>query len=516
MQIEKLQMKLVHVATTLKIHQNAFRPINMLPPEILVEIFHEVYPLPTNFPPSSRDYPHTDDLVKISHVCSHWRQTALACPSLWSTIHVTHWRSQHTTAFLQRSMRTLLRIFVSCGEFGEDDFDRHHDHAIRALQAHCHRFIECHIASDVAEMAVIELLKVSTPSLEVFSSRRDVNRTFRGTLADPGPRLQKLARRLDSRSWSATHYTNLTHLLLCGSTLDSSTIASILEALRHTSLLKVFEMNFYIGREIEIDAKMQPVLLDRLCRLEIGTVGDGQCTSSIATFVDLLVIPPSAEICVWSGPFGYSSPPPTITDILSAISKVGSRHWSRLTQITQIDVSPPHPTTAAVSTRGPRLILTPCKSDVSTCFPLPTWFPGQVEEIVLWGKTWQWWPVAASVDYYVSFLRGIPHIRTLTLCGVDLDIILQAAEIASSKDDTSTLELPPSAGLTTGEQVGGSQKYFQQVRSLSIAGETPPRIFPTVLSDWSVSVHRSSSRVTTITLILQVNIDLKACQKPLV
>ena len=489
-------MKLVHVATTLKIHQNAFRPINMLPPEILVEIFHEVYPLPANFPPSIYDYPHTDDLVKISHVCSHWRQTALACPSLWSTIHVTHWRSQHTTAFLQRSMRTLLRIFVSGGEFGEDDYDWHHDHAIRALQAHCHRFIECHIASDAAEMAVIELLKVSTPSLEVFSSQRDVNKSFRGTLADPAPRLQKLARILDSRTWLATHHTNLTHLLLCD--LNISAITSILEALRHTSLLKVLGINFYTGQEIEIDAKIQPVLLDRLCRLEIGTVGYGQCTSSIATFVDFLVIPPSAEICVWSRRFGSPSSPPTITDILSTISKVGSRHWSRLTQITRIDVSPPHSTTAAVSTRGPRLILTPCWSNnvrVSTCFPLPTWFPGQVEEIVLWGKTvtWQWWPVEAPVpvDYYASFLHRIPHIRTLTLRGVDLDMILQAVEIASSTEDTSTLELPPSAGLTTGEQVGGSQKYFQQVRSLPIAGETPPRIFPTALSDWSVSVHTS-------------------------
>ena len=478
-------MKLVHVATTLKIHQNAFRPINMLPPEILVEIFHEVYPLPTDFPPSIYAYPFPDYLVKISHVCSHWRQTALACPSLWSAIHVSKWRSQHTMTFLQRSMRTPLRIFVSGGD--GDDHDWHHNEAIRALQAHCHRFIECHIAGDATEMAS-ELLKVPTPSLEVFSSQRDVNESFPGTLAHPAPRLRKLARDLNSRTWLATHHTNLTHLLLCGFDLDSSTGTSILDALRHTSLLEALEMRFYTAREIKIDAKMQPVLLDRLCRLEIGTMEHhGQCTSFITTFVDFLVIPPSAEICVWSRPFLSSSPPPTITDILSVIFKVGSRHWSRLNQITQIDVFPPYTRAAAVSTRGPRLILTPCWSDdfqVSTGFPLPTWFPGQVEEIVLWGKTWQRWPVQASVDYYVAFLRRIPNIRTLTLCGVDLDMILQAVEIASSNEDTRTFELLPSAGSTTGKQVGGSQKYFQRVRSLSIADETPPRIFPTALSEW--------------------------------
>jgi hypothetical protein len=80
MQIEELQIKLVHVATTLKIHQNASCPINILPPEILVEIFHQAYPLPTDFPPSLEDYPQADDLVRITHICSHWRQTALASP----------------------------------------------------------------------------------------------------------------------------------------------------------------------------------------------------------------------------------------------------------------------------------------------------------------------------------------------------------------------------------------------------------------------------------------------------
>jgi hypothetical protein len=154
MQIKQLRVKLAHVATTLKVHQNASRPINMLPPEILVEIFHEVYPLLTRFPPSTEDYPWQDDLVKISHVCSHWRQTALACPSLWSAIHVSGSRARHAPVFLKRSMCTSLRIFLSGGDSSDDYFDLLE--AVWALTAHAHRFIECHIDWGAPEKALRE------------------------------------------------------------------------------------------------------------------------------------------------------------------------------------------------------------------------------------------------------------------------------------------------------------------------------------------------------------------------
>jgi hypothetical protein len=88
-------------------------------------------------------------------------------------------------------------------------------------------------------------------------------------------------------------------------------------------------------------------------------------------------------------------------------------------------------------------------------------------------------------------------------------MILQAVQIASDKEDASVPEPPPTnAGSTTGEQVVGSQKYFQQVRSLSMLSETPPRIFPTAVYAWMVSAHLSLSCVTTITPIIQVNMDL--------
>jgi hypothetical protein len=118
-----------------------------------------------------------------------------------------------------------------------------------------------------------------------------------------------------------------------------------------------------------------------------------------------------------------------------------------------------------------------------------------VEEIVLWGETRapEWWTIEASVDHYVSFLQRIPRIHTLMLCGVDLNMVLQAVKIAGDKEDASVPESLPNAGSTMGEQVVGSQKYFQQVRSFLTPSETPPRVLPTALSKWIVSVHRSHS-----------------------
>jgi len=103
--------------------------------------------------------------------------------------------------------------------------------------------------------------------------------------------------------------------------------------------------------------------------------------------------------------------------------------------------------------KGSSMILTHGMSQApSQCFPLPTWFSGQAEEIVLWDGVW--WP---SVDACVSFLQRIPCIHTLTLRGVDMDMVLQAVEI---QKDTSILESLPSAesGSTTGEQVVTSRK----------------------------------------------------------
>ncbi|KAI0727703.1 hypothetical protein C8Q72DRAFT_435816 [Fomitopsis betulina] len=62
---------------------NALVPISRIPPELLSEVFlhtagHRADP--ASHPPPLRDW------IRVTHVCRHWRETALQCTALWSRV----------------------------------------------------------------------------------------------------------------------------------------------------------------------------------------------------------------------------------------------------------------------------------------------------------------------------------------------------------------------------------------------------------------------------------------------
>ncbi|KAJ7582165.1 hypothetical protein C8J56DRAFT_244765 [Mycena floridula] len=74
--------------------------INRLPVELLAYIFI------LSVPAGGKDM----SWVKVSHVCRHWRQTALGCPSLWSRLALSSYSAQWTKVMLERSKRALLAV----------------------------------------------------------------------------------------------------------------------------------------------------------------------------------------------------------------------------------------------------------------------------------------------------------------------------------------------------------------------------------------------------------------------
>ncbi|CAE6413698.1 unnamed protein product [Rhizoctonia solani] len=69
--------------------RNSFTPINKLPSEILIRIFHLVSADPCQlrfFDGSMFHLKHNPYLDWVTHVCSRWRVIALASPSLWAHI----------------------------------------------------------------------------------------------------------------------------------------------------------------------------------------------------------------------------------------------------------------------------------------------------------------------------------------------------------------------------------------------------------------------------------------------
>ncbi|RDB16483.1 hypothetical protein Hypma_002871 [Hypsizygus marmoreus] len=84
-------------------HHNRLSLISRLPPEILSIVFKCVAEA---FETAEESENHR--WVGVSHVCKHWRQVALQCPSLWSTIF--SWHPRWTKEVLARSQMSPLTV----------------------------------------------------------------------------------------------------------------------------------------------------------------------------------------------------------------------------------------------------------------------------------------------------------------------------------------------------------------------------------------------------------------------
>lgn len=100
------------VIVKLRRSKNATLPINRMPRETLANVFlflcSDVQSI--RIPGYATAQPFHEWMVCVTHVCHHWRETALMFPSLWSTIDVT--RPEVVDAFTSRSGSLPLHIHV--------------------------------------------------------------------------------------------------------------------------------------------------------------------------------------------------------------------------------------------------------------------------------------------------------------------------------------------------------------------------------------------------------------------
>ncbi|KAA1477614.1 hypothetical protein DENSPDRAFT_875320 [Dentipellis sp. KUC8613] len=113
----ELEMEAVRlVMSSLRARYNSLTPINRLPPEILVNIFHF---LRLVHPPVNTDLRNIDKAkipakilgwIQVTHVCTLWRTLALGTPGLWTHIPFYFLGAEWTDAFLRRSRPAPIRF----------------------------------------------------------------------------------------------------------------------------------------------------------------------------------------------------------------------------------------------------------------------------------------------------------------------------------------------------------------------------------------------------------------------
>lgn len=103
-EIQFYSAHILHLRTVL----NSLAPISTLPPETLCAIFsHATETDGSNAYKNAAAY---RSMVNISHVCTHWRDVALGCPTLWSTLYLEAIAPQDISEIFRRSQEAPLAI----------------------------------------------------------------------------------------------------------------------------------------------------------------------------------------------------------------------------------------------------------------------------------------------------------------------------------------------------------------------------------------------------------------------
>ena len=92
--------------TTTDVSNEIFAPSNRVPPEIVVEIIHELLPINIDYNP--RTQKRLDVLLTATSVCRYWRCAAIDHVTLWSVIPMD--RGGIGELFLQRSRNVPLSV----------------------------------------------------------------------------------------------------------------------------------------------------------------------------------------------------------------------------------------------------------------------------------------------------------------------------------------------------------------------------------------------------------------------
>lgn len=290
------------------LNQNASVPVNRLPPEILAHIFSFVqpysqgppFPLPTTY----------NEWLKVTHVCQHWRTTALSFPRLWSHIHVRKLLDRKIAVKnIKRSAQSPLNVY--CTILAPPLADEVNILSLVAEQMH--RLQELHIHWTIAhETSLWDLIVPPSPApnLEVLSligswDERVSNLTLPPFFQNITPRLKKLTFTRIS-SWPHNDFSGLTHLSLFDQRDGRVSLPKFLEILKSSPGLEELLLNHAGPDENSIIMHQERTLalvpLNRLRRIEIGdwTIA----ARSIPIFLSHLMLPKDVTLCAWGESLG--------------------------------------------------------------------------------------------------------------------------------------------------------------------------------------------------------------------
>ncbi|KAH9949147.1 hypothetical protein B0H21DRAFT_820336 [Amylocystis lapponica] len=298
--LDLIERRIASLASAVRSLRNAFSPVHKLPCETLAQIFSMLVE-----PPSHYSFmPNVDSMtdpyawLNATHVCRHWRDVALAFPSLWTTIDGSHPHAALTS--LSRSKQAPLYVYL------HDKVRRARVRAtledgglMSALAPHSARFVELHLEPQFHyRSTLLEEFRYPAPQLRALSLGPNLGKADQSVLptlfAGETPHLERLALS-GFTSWPGNNFVDLTHLCIyCQVPNARPRMQDFVDMLATCPRLEEL-MVCSAGPDV-VDATPDMVSLPALRRLSLG---DWFSAEVVACFLSHLAIPEETEMTIW-------------------------------------------------------------------------------------------------------------------------------------------------------------------------------------------------------------------------
>lgn len=239
--------KLERTIQSLRTKRNELSPTSVLPPEILSRIFVLARDWSVRV-----EFNNPASWICVGHVCRHWREVALGCPSLWS-VPVFN-RPNLAQEMLQRSKTAALTIRSTASHWTPGMFEQ-----LKTAMGQIHRIQSIELDLGLIYPGVVKILSssLSQPAtlLEDISLSgathliplHDQSLFTTDALTD-APRLRSVSFDCLNVSWESAvfRHRNLTRLRLSNSpvaTGSASTFGQMMDALNHLPNIRILELN---------------------------------------------------------------------------------------------------------------------------------------------------------------------------------------------------------------------------------------------------------------------------------
>ena len=377
---------------------NMFSPINRIPNELLVMIFKDVQgPLVEQASlgwterfnsTSTKSYNETRRVVVLSHVCRHWRQTALRAPTLWARVDSRSLDRLETFMERARSVPMTLSLRSNTYEKLATLLDATSGKRLRRVDI---------TLDDFAEPIIAPLATWNIPDLEylILLTKFD---SYAGARASLAP-VQLLAGRTHALkalalqymgSWMPSNtFPSLTYLHICFAFSTKVQTSEILAVLSNAPMLEFI----HVGQSLRLQdsypiQETSPVILSRLRRLNIVHYAYTRAMN----LLEHLSVPDNCFVC--------------LDELLITLAEEGSPRQL-------VDIGPLHNATRLDFASGEDAVLLVVDSDTSGF-----WLQARInEDTGIWdGHTWDVWsynlPTMMTLSTITSLHINICYVHT--------------------------------------------------------------------------------------------------------